>query len=190
MVDWKRPDDSSDNYIILESLDLEKNSSRIIHTVIANDRKFKFTLGRGHESDLRINDISVSRLHAHIEYKDGNFVLVDCRSKFGTLALHHGHLPLDVEQLHTLQIGRTVVTINSRIDHPTPARNQEKLDLESIQRQLAKMNIRQGEGNHALAYLHQDRQKIIEVDGKRYLVIQELPNEGSDVPNEGDDGFS
>ena len=52
------------------------------------------------------------------------------------------------------------------------------------------MNIRQGEGNHALAYLHQDRQKIIEVDGKRYLVIQELPNEGSDVPNEGDDGFS
>ena len=37
LVDWKRPDDQADNYIILESLDLEKNSSRIIHTVIADD---------------------------------------------------------------------------------------------------------------------------------------------------------
>lgn len=84
-----RPEDETTPYIILESLDLEKNASRIIHTVMANDHKSKFSLGRGHESDLRINDISVSRLHAHLEYKsESGWTLVDCRSKFGTLALY------------------------------------------------------------------------------------------------------
>lgn len=102
LVEWKRPEDSTTPYIILESLDIEKNSSRIIHTVMINEQKNKFSLGRGHESDLRINDISVSRLHAHLEYKDGSFVLVDCRSKFGTLALHKGNIQLEVDQPKTL----------------------------------------------------------------------------------------
>ena len=44
-------------------------------------------MGRGHESDLRINDISVSRLHAMIKYKEGRFTLEDNLSKFGTLVL-------------------------------------------------------------------------------------------------------
>lgn len=44
-------------------------------------------MGRGHESDLRINDISVSRLHAMIKFKDGKFLLEDNLSKFGTLVL-------------------------------------------------------------------------------------------------------
>jgi len=88
LVNIPRPEDDTTPYIILESLDLEKNSSRIIHTVMANQIKSKFSLGRGHESDLRINDISVSRLHAHLEYKpELGWTLVDCRSKFGTLAL-------------------------------------------------------------------------------------------------------
>lgn len=44
-------------------------------------------MGRGHESDLRINDISVSRCHALVKYKDGKFTLEDNVSKFGTLVL-------------------------------------------------------------------------------------------------------
>ena len=98
LVNFPRPEDEATPYIILESMDLEKNSSRIIHTVMASDSKSKFSLGRGHESDLRINDISVSRLHAHLEYKEGEgWILVDCRSKFGTLALFQQPLPLELD---------------------------------------------------------------------------------------------
>lgn len=64
LVDLKRPNDQVVPYIILESLDIEKNSSWIIHTAIFSDPNKKFSLGRGHESDLWINDISVSRIHA------------------------------------------------------------------------------------------------------------------------------
>jgi pSer/pThr/pTyr-binding forkhead associated (FHA) protein len=51
-------------------------------------------MGRGHESDLRINDISVSRLHAFIKFKDGRFLLEDNTSKFGTLVLVKKKTPL------------------------------------------------------------------------------------------------
>lgn len=46
-----------------------------------------FKMGRGHESDLRINDISVSRCHAMVKFKDNKFLLEDNLSKFGTLVL-------------------------------------------------------------------------------------------------------
>ncbi len=68
LVNIPKPEDNTTPYLILESMNLEKNSSRIIHTIMINTDKTKFTLGRGHDSDLRINDISVSRLHATIEY--------------------------------------------------------------------------------------------------------------------------
>lgn len=42
-------------------------------------------LGRGHDSDVRIADVSISRCHAMIRFNQGNFVLEDNDSKFGTL---------------------------------------------------------------------------------------------------------
>jgi pSer/pThr/pTyr-binding forkhead associated (FHA) protein len=44
-------------------------------------------LGRGHASDIRISDISVSRLHAYIKYENNKYILTDNNSKFGTLVL-------------------------------------------------------------------------------------------------------
>ena len=70
LVDYERPEG---DYLVLESLNQEKNTSRIIHIIRPNDKKDSFKLGRGHESDLRINDISVSRCHAIIKFKDGKF---------------------------------------------------------------------------------------------------------------------
>jgi len=51
-------------------------------------------LGRGHDSDLRVNDISVSRCHAKIKLKKDGFYLKDGRSKFGTLVLIKHRLSL------------------------------------------------------------------------------------------------
>jgi len=70
LVDYERPDG---DFLVLESLNQEKNTSRIIHIIRPNDKKDSFKLGRGHESDLRINDISVSRCHAIIKFKDNKF---------------------------------------------------------------------------------------------------------------------
>jgi len=68
IVEMDKPKDETTPYIILESLSIGKNSSRVVHIVKATEGRQKFTLGRGHESDLRINDISVSRLHAYLNY--------------------------------------------------------------------------------------------------------------------------
>lgn len=71
-----------------------------------SESKTNFKFGRGHESDLRINDISVSRCHAIIKFKEGEtatattpntparFYLEDNLSKFGTLVLIRSRTPL------------------------------------------------------------------------------------------------
>lgn len=56
------------NYLLLESLTFEKNSSRMVHLIMPDTDKVNFKLGRGHESDVRVSDISVSRCHAIIKY--------------------------------------------------------------------------------------------------------------------------
>ena len=62
----------------------------------------EFKIGRGHESDLRVSDISVSRCHAIIKYDAKNsqrFYLEDNLSKFGTLVLaNNGLVELDLDQ--------------------------------------------------------------------------------------------
>ena len=54
----------STDFIMLESLTLEKSTSRIIQILKPHMRVHTFKLGRGLDQDLRVNDISVSRYHA------------------------------------------------------------------------------------------------------------------------------
>ena len=52
-----------------------------------DDRDF-IKVGRGHDSEVRITDISVSRFHALIKKTvRGDYILEDNYSKFGTLVL-------------------------------------------------------------------------------------------------------
>ncbi len=82
-------------YICMESLPLDKNTSRMIHMLVVTPEKDKFKLGRGHESEVRVNDISVSRCHAIIKYRPDGFYIEDNISKFGTIVLVKNRLPLD-----------------------------------------------------------------------------------------------
>jgi len=66
----------------------------MIHLIRPNEKKDSFKFGRGHESEIRINDISVSRCHAIIKFKAGRFYLEDNLSKFGTLVLVKNRTPL------------------------------------------------------------------------------------------------
>ncbi len=107
---------------MLESLNQEKNTSRIIHIIIPGENKNLFKFGRGHESDLRINDISVSRCHAIIKFKEDQnitsagtpfkFYLEDNLSKFGTLVLIRRRTPLIPGYNKAVQIGRTVINFS------------------------------------------------------------------------------
>ena len=67
----------------------------------------ELTISRGHESDVRINDIS--RSHAKLKYNlnDGTLLLRDLKSKFGTLILIKKPLKIKEKKMH-LQIGRTL----------------------------------------------------------------------------------
>ena len=76
MIDIAEPK-PTDKYILLESMPLDKNTSRNIHMLTVSENKSEFKLGRGHESEVRINDISVSRCHAIIKCKKDGFYIED-----------------------------------------------------------------------------------------------------------------
>ena len=62
LIDLQKP--KSGDYLILESLSLESNTSRMVHVINPDLINNVFKMGRGNDSEIRINDISVSRNHA------------------------------------------------------------------------------------------------------------------------------
>ena len=70
-------------------------------------------MGRGHESQVRVNDISVSRTHAVLKFrKDDGIYLSDNKSKFGTLILlRQTNQQLDKDKNYMFQVGRTVCSL-------------------------------------------------------------------------------
>lgn len=81
IIDLNRPDS---NYIIIEGLVKETPDVKSIFVINLNSGR-PIKIGRSSEADLRLSDISVSRSHATISLYDGNCILNDTRSKFGTL---------------------------------------------------------------------------------------------------------
>ena len=81
-IDYHKPEN---NYIILEILNKE-NNKKGFHILRFHDKSY-ITLGRGLHCDMRIPEISVSRMHAMIKMKNGEFFIQDLGSKYGTLVL-------------------------------------------------------------------------------------------------------
>jgi pSer/pThr/pTyr-binding forkhead associated (FHA) protein len=81
ILDFEKPDT---DFIVLESVTLQ--NIRIIHVITMNEKQF-IKVGRGHETDIRVTDISVSRFHARINRSltTGEYFVEDNKSKFGTL---------------------------------------------------------------------------------------------------------
>jgi class 3 adenylate cyclase len=75
----------------------------------------ELTLGRSSQSDLRVDDSQVSRLHARIEYRNGNYVLIDA----STNGTHVQIGDADVVFLHRDQLhlhGTGAISLGRRID--------------------------------------------------------------------------
>lgn len=80
ILDFETPDE---DYIVIESVTLQ--NIRIVHVISMGDRSY-IRVGRGHDADIRVTDISVSRYHAKINRNDaGDYFVEDNKSKFGTL---------------------------------------------------------------------------------------------------------
>lgn len=63
-------------------------------------------MGRGHQCEIRLQDISVSRMHSEIKFENGEFYLTDQNSKFGTLVrLDH---PIELHKKLKIQAGRSL----------------------------------------------------------------------------------
>lgn len=93
---------------------LDKNTSRMIHMLTFTEDKKNFKLGRGHESEVKINDISVSRCHAIVKCKADGIYIEDNNSKFGTIALIKKPFMLKEDHTIAVQSGRTVISFTVR----------------------------------------------------------------------------
>jgi hypothetical protein len=99
-------------FVVLENMvrDSQQHSSRGLHVISLAEKQLK--LGRGHESDVRIADVSISRCHATISFVRGSFVLEDNNSKFGTLVAMKKPRQLDASSPLSIQMGRTVLSLS------------------------------------------------------------------------------
>jgi hypothetical protein len=120
----------TNNYILLESMPLDKNNSRNVHLLTVTPTQSEFKLGRGHESQVRINDISVSRCHAIIKCKKDGFYIEDNTSKFGTIILLKNKLRLKAHHTMAVQVGRTVISFT--IKYVQSERDKLKTDVAKV----------------------------------------------------------
>ena len=65
LIDLRKP---KDDYLILESLSLEKTTSRMVQILMPLLSNQTFKIGRGPDQEVRVADISVSRYHAQIKF--------------------------------------------------------------------------------------------------------------------------
>eukprot|EP00435_Cladocopium_sp_Y103_P058940 s528_g20.t3 len=126
------PSETSDlSAQVLENMmrDSQQHSSRGLHVVSLAETKL-LKLGRGHESNVRIADVSISRLHATIRYQKGSFVLEDHNSKFGTLVAMKKPRQLDHGSAISIQVGRTVLSLSLQSEPAGPVNSPVTTDGE------------------------------------------------------------
>ena len=101
-----------ESYLTLESLTLDKYKNKFIYTISLMNSNKKMKLGRGHDCDILLSDISVSRIHCYLlaDGNNKNLFIIDNDSKFGTLILVQSPF-IKIEEFLPLniQIGRTYV---------------------------------------------------------------------------------
>lgn len=117
------PVPSNSSYIIFENI-YGKRPTRFINVLMPDETKSEFKIGRSHEADVRIDDISVTRYHAVLKYTEDGFYLSDNNSKFGTLSLCD-KLELSPGMSAAVQVGRTLVQLEVHKFIPTPPKLPE-----------------------------------------------------------------
>ena len=103
------------NYFTLETLTNEKHSKKYIYNVnLISDNSIVY-IGRANDSDIKLNDATISRIHSCIHVVEGRLFIRDLNSKYGTsVILQNKQFNLYDEKSVTLQFGRTLLTFVQR----------------------------------------------------------------------------
>ena len=78
-MDFERP---ASDFMIMESV--KSAPAKVVH-VFFLDKCDEFKIGRSVDTDMKIADISVSRIHSYIKVVNNRLYIEDNGSKFGTL---------------------------------------------------------------------------------------------------------
>jgi len=70
-----------------------------------------YTIGRGHDADLQLRDLPVSRLHCKVEYDGSYFWLVDTDSDNGTYVNDQKVQRYMLYDGDTIRVGKTHVVV-------------------------------------------------------------------------------
>ena len=102
------------NYALIETITHDKNQNKYLYSVNLDQIDNTITIGRGHDCNLLLTDISVSRWHCYInvDKKTKRLTIKDNNSKFGTLILVKNKIMnLCLELKLCIQVGRTYFEI-------------------------------------------------------------------------------
>ena len=106
-------DSFNDNYIIFDEITPGKEGNKYRY-LVNFDENNSIKIGRGLEMQLILNDISVSRNHCRLKLdEEGNIILEDNNSKFGTLVLIQAKsIEILKGKTLTVQVGTNYLNIN------------------------------------------------------------------------------
>ncbi len=106
-------DAAASPFLINLELKFKEKSIRI------NQARPHVTMGRQEHNDLEVTDNRVSRSHAYIEYRDGNFFLMD-QSTNGTFVLMEGQPGVSLKRKEHELIGAGVIGLGRKVDFSSP----------------------------------------------------------------------
>ena len=139
-MDFERPEK---DYLIMESV--KSAPAKVSHVFFLN-KCSEFKIGRSVDTDMKIADISVSRVHSLIKIRDRQLFIEDNGAKFGTLVkirdpveiLQGGNPAL---QASLFQIGRPLVFISSSIMPNKVRKNNRQIRRVEILKNSQKSSI-------------------------------------------------
>ena len=113
LIDINEPNDC--NYIILESIDYKPDDKycKLIHIIkLIKKNGEPYKIGRDNDNDIIDRDISISRHHAILRFneEDGNIIIQNWESKFGTLILVRKPIKILDKKIY-LQVGKTYIEV-------------------------------------------------------------------------------
>ena len=88
------------------------NFNKKLIYIVSFDTKDKITIGRSQSSDLKISDVTISRIHSVLlRTKDNKILIKDACSKFGTLILLQSKKILINDKILSIQKGKVLFNI-------------------------------------------------------------------------------
>ena len=105
---------NEESYFTLETIGSVKNKEKYIYDIIikSEESNSTFTIGRYNESDIRLVDNTISRVHSILTVVNNKLYIKDMNSKFGTgiLLQNNNNFQFCDENPISFQFGRSIIT--------------------------------------------------------------------------------